>query len=158
MITNDKNEPLLKQTKENGQQEAYLVLSDDEKAKGFIRPVRRSYIHVGKTLNHFKGIHRMLDETDKPDLRPKYVAVMTVMTDEDGSFKAGTYVTQQELDAWKAQKRIGGCGTRTDMHQSIAETYARNPKFYSATFCCGCGTHLPVNEFFWDGTSEEVGS
>ena len=26
-------------------QEKYLVLSDEERAKGFIRPVRRSYIH-----------------------------------------------------------------------------------------------------------------
>lgn len=28
-----------------GQQKAYVVLSDDERAKGFVRPVRRSYVH-----------------------------------------------------------------------------------------------------------------
>lgn len=28
------------------QNEAYLVLSDAERAKGFVRPVRRSYIHT----------------------------------------------------------------------------------------------------------------
>jgi hypothetical protein len=29
------------------QAEAYLVLSEEERAKGFIRPVRRTYIHTG---------------------------------------------------------------------------------------------------------------
>lgn len=29
------------------QNEAYLVLSEAERAKGFVRPLRRSYIHVG---------------------------------------------------------------------------------------------------------------
>jgi hypothetical protein len=28
-----------------GQQKAYVVLSEEERAKGFIRPVRRSYVH-----------------------------------------------------------------------------------------------------------------
>lgn len=28
-----------------GQQKAYVVLSDEERAKGFVRPVRRSYVH-----------------------------------------------------------------------------------------------------------------
>ena len=32
--------------KENGQQQAYVVLTPEERAKGFIRPVRRSYVHV----------------------------------------------------------------------------------------------------------------
>lgn len=47
------------------------------------------------------------------------------------------------------------------MGQSLAETYARDPFFYSGTFCCGCGTHFPVGEdgeFLWDGSSEKVGS
>lgn len=30
----------------NGQQKGYVVLSDEERAKGFIRPVRRSYKHL----------------------------------------------------------------------------------------------------------------
>lgn len=96
-LTTDRNDPGLHKVKENGQNEKYIVLSDEEKAKGFIRPVRDSYVH--KT-----------------------------------------------------------CGTLTKMHQSIAETYARDPKFYGATFCVGCGTHLPVSEFVWDGTNEDVGS
>ena len=83
-----------------GQQKAYVVLSEAERAKGFVRPVRRSYVH----------------ET---------------------------------------------CGVVTTMGQSLAETYARDPGFYSGTFCCGCGTHFPVGEdgqFVWDGTTEKVGS
>lgn len=30
-----------------GMQKAYLVLSDEERAKGYVRPVRREYIHTG---------------------------------------------------------------------------------------------------------------
>lgn len=29
------------------QHEAYLVLSEEERAKGFVRPLRRSYVHTG---------------------------------------------------------------------------------------------------------------
>lgn len=32
--------------KENGQQQGYVVLSAEERAKGFVRPVRRSYRHL----------------------------------------------------------------------------------------------------------------
>lgn len=80
------------QLKANGQQEGYVVLSAEERAKGFIRPVRRKYVH---------------------------------------------------------QK----CASVTTMSNSIAETYARDPFFYSGTFCAACGQHFPIGEdgeFFWD--------
>jgi hypothetical protein len=32
----------------DGQQKGYIVLTAEERAKGFVRPVRRSYVHVGK--------------------------------------------------------------------------------------------------------------
>lgn len=32
--------------KPNGQQQDYVVLSEDERAKGFVRPVRNSYQHL----------------------------------------------------------------------------------------------------------------
>lgn len=32
--------------KANGQQKGYVVLSEEERAKGFVRPVRRSYRHL----------------------------------------------------------------------------------------------------------------
>lgn len=50
------------------------------------------------------------------------------------------------------------CGAVTTMSRTIAETYARDPKFYGATFCCGCREHLPVAEFRWNGSGEVVGS
>ena len=84
--------------KENGQQRDYVVLTAEERAKGFVRPVRRSYIH--KT-----------------------------------------------------------CGAVTRMSQNIAETYARDPDFYDATFCIRCETHLPLVEFVWlDNPDQQVGS
>jgi len=42
------------------------------------------------------------------------------------------------------------CGAATRMSKAIAETYARNPKFYGATYCVGCQMHLPVAEFVWE--------
>jgi hypothetical protein len=80
-----------------GQQKGYVVLSAEERAKGFVRPVRRIYQHTP-------------------------------------------------------------CGATTAMHLSIAETYARDPGFYSGTFCTRCRAHFPLNEFVWDGTDEQVGS
>ena len=106
-----------RELKENGQQKGYVVLSEEERAKGFIRPVRDAYVHIGK---------------------------FTQLVNDAGE-------NSHEV-------RMGGCGTKTVMGLSIAETYARDPKFYSGTFCCGCGKHLPLNEFVWNGTDEEVGS
>lgn len=92
--------PEHRRLKDNGQQEGYVVLAEEERAKGFIRPVRLSYTHLK-------------------------------------------------------------CGMSTRMAQTIAETYARDPGFYSGTFCVGCGAHFPVGadgEFVWDGTNEKVGT
>jgi hypothetical protein len=50
------------------------------------------------------------------------------------------------------------CGTLTKMGAAIAETYARDPTFYSGTFCVGCRQHFPLDQFVWDGTDEQVGS
>lgn len=83
-----------------GQQKAYVVLSAEERAKGFVRPVRDRYLHLS-------------------------------------------------------------CGTVTTMGRALAETYARQPDFYSGTFCCGCGKHFPVGadgEFVWAGTDVKVGT
>lgn len=79
-----------------GMQNDYVVLCPEERAKGFVRPVRQSYKHTK-------------------------------------------------------------CGTVTRMGQSLAETFARDPKFYGGTFCCGCGTHYPVTEFTWEPGGSVVG-
>lgn len=100
-----------------GQQKGYVVLTPEERSKGFVRPVRATYTHVGK-------ITRMVNDSNGME--------------------------------W--DQRIGGCGTDTTMGLSIAETYARDPKFYTGTFCCFCRKHLPLDEFVWEGTEEQVGS
>lgn len=44
------------------------------------------------------------------------------------------------------------CGKITTMSRDIAETYARDPGFYSATFCTTCRAHFTVGEngeFTW---------
>lgn len=80
-----------------GLQKGYVVLTKMERAKGFVRPLRNSYVH--KT-----------------------------------------------------------CGVVTKMAASLAETYARDPKFYDGTFCVKCKDHFPISEFLWDKTQETVGS
>lgn len=65
------------------QNEVYLVLSEEERAKGFVRPYRDAYRHLA-------------------------------------------------------------CKTITTMGRALSETYARNPKFYGATYCCHCRMHNMV--------------
>lgn len=79
-----------------GMQKDYVVLCEAERAKGFVRPVRQTYVH-------------------------------------------------------------NKCGVATTMGLALAETYARDPKFYSGTFCVGCKKHFPVDEFKWDD-GQVVGS
>ena len=47
-LTTDPNDPALGHgidTEKTPMHDKYLVLSEDERAKGFVRPVRRTYIH-----------------------------------------------------------------------------------------------------------------
>jgi hypothetical protein len=50
------------------------------------------------------------------------------------------------------------CGAVTTMGLALAETYARDPKFYSGTFCATCRKHFPLDQFVWTGTDEVLGS
>jgi len=161
-LTTDRNHPGVNKPKGEGEQnESYLVLSEEERSKGFVRPYRNTYVHVGRNItNHWKSIHRLLteEETSKFTDR-KYVAVMTVLTDDEGKFMGGAYVTKEQLEKWKKGEREGGCGCSTTMVREIAETYARNPSFYGATWCMCCKEHIDVGEFIWDdGSNETVGS
>jgi hypothetical protein len=45
-VTDDRNDPDLHVYDENRMQKTYLVLSEEERAKGFVRPVRRTYTHT----------------------------------------------------------------------------------------------------------------
>jgi hypothetical protein len=44
-LTTNRNDPALHKTRNDGQQEKYLVLSNEELAKGFMRPFRNKYVH-----------------------------------------------------------------------------------------------------------------
>jgi hypothetical protein len=60
-------------------------------------------------------------------------------------------------DITEAADIISRCGGTTTMGRALAETYARDPSFYSGTFCCTCGKHFPVGEdgeFVWDDGSK----
>ena len=53
------------------------------------------------------------------------------------------------------------CGSVTTMGQALAETYARDPYFYSGTFCSYCAGHYPVGadgEFVWVDDGTKVGA
>lgn len=153
-LTTDPNDPSLRKIKSDGQQEVYLVLTEEERAKGFVRPVRRSYIHVGPPGPKF--LLRDLTDIERENYASVgYVKFEAYPEGYQGSV-IGRYWTQEQLN------RIDkGCGAETTMGTAIAETYARNPHYYGATFCCGCGKHLPVGEggeFIWSGTNERVGT
>ena len=45
-LTTDRNDPGLRKVRPDGQNEVYLILSEEERAKGFVRPVRRKYLHL----------------------------------------------------------------------------------------------------------------
>jgi hypothetical protein len=106
-LTTDRTDECLSIMRADGMQECYLVLSEEERGKGFVRPVRRSYKHLK-------------------------------------------------------------CGTVTTMAQALAETYARDPKFYGGTFCAGCRDHFPLVDrigadmkivgFAWEPDGTPVGS
>lgn len=139
-----------------GMHRDYWVLSEAERAKGFVRPVRSSYRHVG--IAGPKHPLRDLTEEEKARYAEKYGYVKFEPNPDHPAKSSviGTFWTQAQLD------NIGkGCGTVTTMGRALAETYARDPRFYGSTFCCGCGTHLPVGkggEFVWDGSQERVGT
>lgn len=130
----------------DGQQRDYLVLSDEERAKGFVRPVRISYIHVGIPGPKY----------ELRDLNAREAELYTDYYDKFEPYPAGGATTGRFWSN-KDLERVGkGCGAKTSMPRAIAETYAREPRFYGSTYCAGCGTHLPVGkdgEFVWeDGT------
>jgi hypothetical protein len=138
-----------RELKGNGQQKGYVVLSAEERAKGFVRPVRQSYVHVGR-----QAPQNLRDLTDEEHERyDKFGYVKFQPYPESELPLTGRFWTQPELDSIN-----NGCGVKTTMALDIAETYATSPAFYNGTFCCGCGKHLPLEEFVWDGTNERVGS
>lgn len=135
-----------KELKPNGQQKGYVVLAPEERAKGFVRPYRTTYVHVGMRPKHPT---RPLSEVEQERFKDcDYVLFEEYPEGE--SPVSGRFWAQQDLHS--------GCNGSTTMGRAIAETYARDPKFYGSTFCVQCQKHLPLEEFVWLGTTETVGS
>lgn len=136
-----------------GQHADYMVLTAEERAKGFVRSVRRAYLHVGIAGPRFPL--RDLTDDERRETAQEVYAKFEVYPESESPV-SGKYWTQAQLDA------VGkGCQTITTMGTALAETYARDPRFYGATMCCHCNRHLPVGaagEFVWDGTNERVGT
>jgi hypothetical protein len=143
-LTTDPNHPDLGHggdDKPVPQNKVYLVLSEEERAKGFTRPFRDAYVHVGR---HFVGQTR--DLTDEETARFNHP--------EDENPFVLVEMHPDGKERWWSKKDYeqigkGACGTVTTMGRELSETYARDPKFYGATYCCTCRMHLPVAEFRW---------
>ncbi len=151
-LTTDRNNPCLSVTLDNGQQACHLVLSEEERNKGFVRPLRRSYIHVGRPGPKYSLRDLSLEEHDRYD-KYKYIKYEKY---PDDSTASGRFWTQEQFD--KINK---GCQQITTMALALCETYSTNPKFYGATFCSSCRDYYPVGsdgEFIWSEDGERVGS
>lgn len=50
------------------------------------------------------------------------------------------------------------CGAATEMPEEIIRSYLQDPYLYGAdaTFCCGCGKHVPFRECNWVETGEDL--
>lgn len=135
------------------QNETYLILSEEERAKGFIRPVRKTYIHVG-TPGPTNELRDLTDEEKERYADVGYVKYEEYPKDDDSSV-IGRFWTQEQLD------KVGqGCKASTTMGTDLAETYAAKPHFYGSTYCCNCQKHRPVGkdgEFVWED-GERVGT
>jgi hypothetical protein len=148
MLTDDPKDPRLTRgvdTAPVSQAPVYLVLSEAERAKGFVRPLRQSYRHVGD-----RPRFPLRDLTPEEKERwPDYAAYEDYPESERPCIGRGW--TQAQLDK-------KGCGGTTTMALPLCETYARDPHFYGATYCCHCRMHLPVAEFVWTEDGKVVGS
>lgn len=135
-----------------GMQRDYLVLSEEERAKGFVRPVRCSYVHVGN--GGPKHATRGLTDDERARFGTEEFALFEEYPESELP-RSGKYWTKNEL------ARATACGATTTMGRALGETYARSPSFYSGTFCSHCRAHFPVGrdgEFIWEDTTEKVGT
>jgi hypothetical protein len=145
------------QTEATGQHKSYIVLCEDERKKGFVRPYRDAYKHVGRRVC---GKPRQLLTSSGIDPTPLPV----VCTDEPDHAGDCTVWAPVDSDAAMAKARdrhvLGGCGSVTTMGRALSETYARDFTFYSGTFCVHCNAHFPVGEhgeFVWIERDGSIG-
>lgn len=57
---------------------------------------------------------------------------------------------------YRTSYRHARCGQTTTMVRTLAETYARDPYFYGATFCFRCNAHFPLAQFTWEPDGEPM--
>lgn len=96
---------------------------------------------------------------------PKDVRLTHYTGPEDPGPQAEVYLvlSDEELDKgytrpYRNKYKHSKCHSETTMGDRLSATYARNPKFYSATYCCECQAHFPVSEFVWSKDGCVVGS
>jgi hypothetical protein len=139
-----------------GMQSDYIVLTREERAKGFVKPLRRKYLHTGRLMC---GTAMHPYDSDYYGAGAYVVCCGPVghtgPHGNDGGHTASV-ATATELDRLRRTGRYKGCGTPTSMSQEIAETYARDPRFYNGTFCVHCKKHFPLNEFEWEPDGETM--
>jgi hypothetical protein len=129
--------------RQDGQQKGYVVLTPEERTKGFVKPLRSSYIHTG--LKAPEGLRDLTPEEASEHGEDCGADTFVKVDPIGGRRRKGRYWTREDV------ARIGkGCGMLTRMGSALSETYARDPNFYSGTFCCGCSKHFPLNEFTWE--------
>lgn len=109
-----------------------MVLSAEERAKGFVRPVRLSYVHVGAPAP--KNLRDLTDEERELCGYVKYEAY-----GEDRAPISGRYRKRADLD-----RISNGCGRVTTMARSIAETYAEPWFLTGMVFFFGPGLALQM--------------
>lgn len=125
----------------SGQHKGYWVLTKEELAKGYTRPFREAYRHVG--------------------VRPAR-PTRPLTEDELRRFGGTGYVAYEEYPKgervagrfWTAEQLRSGCGSETRMGWQLCATYARD----GATLCSNCNAHFPVAEFVWVEDGQVVGS
>lgn len=142
------------QKNETGQHDGYIVLCPDERAKGFVRPYRDAYKHVGHLIARCQ-----ITQTGEDHERPRQ-CIRRTGHEDNHEFTELMLVNGpiQFILLGPLSPREGGCGTVTTMGRALSETYARDPSFYGATFCVTCNRHLPVAEFVWTADGLPVGS
>lgn len=66
-LTTNRNDPDLNSVEPDGMQKKYLVLSKQELKKGFVRPVRRTYVHEKCGAATTMGLELSETYARKPD-------------------------------------------------------------------------------------------
>lgn len=141
------------QKNETGQHDGYIVLCPEERAKGFVRPYRDRYEHVGRSI-----CGKLIASAGENILGGSRFICDEPHGHEGQCVGSHRVVSQPEHADIERTHRIGGCNGVTTMGRALSETYARDPSFYGATFCCGCNRHMPIAEFIWTADGQQVGS